>query len=60
MVIVMQYVQSIIAALFGIQSDSKRREDFQKLSVKHLIALATLMTVALIILIVFVVNIVIG
>ncbi|AIY63958.1 hypothetical protein OM33_01410 [Pseudoalteromonas piratica] len=58
--IVMQYVQSIIAALFGIQSDSKRREDFQKLSVKHLIALATLMTVALIILIVFVVNIVIG
>ena len=57
--IVMQYVQSIIAALFGIQSDSKRREDFQKLSVKHLIALATLMTVALIILIVFVVNIVI-
>lgn len=58
--IVMQYVQSIIAALFGIQSDSKRREDFQKLSVKHLIALATLMTVALIILIVLVVNIVIG
>ena len=58
--IVMQYVQSIIAALFGIQSDSKRREDFQKLSVKHLIALATLMTVALIILIVFVVNIVMG
>lgn len=56
----MQYIQSIIAALFGIQSNKKRQQDFQKLSVTHLLVLATIMTVALIIAIVIVVNIVIN
>ncbi|WP_372770311.1 DUF2970 domain-containing protein [Pseudoalteromonas sp.] len=56
----MQYLQSIFAALFGVQSSKKHQDDFQNLSAKHLIILASFLTLALIVAIVVVVNLVIS
>jgi hypothetical protein len=56
----MQYLQSIVAALFGVQSSKKHQDDFQNLSPKYLIILASFLTFALIVAIVVVVNLVIS
>lgn len=43
-----QYLQSVLAALFGVQSAHKREQDFKTLSFKHLVVIGLVMTALLV------------
>tara|TARA_B100002049_G_C15997886_1_gene340190 strand:- start:630 stop:884 length:255 start_codon:yes stop_codon:yes gene_type:complete len=49
-------LQSVIAAMFGVQSDSKRQQDFEKGNAAEYIVVGIIMVVVFILTIMWVVN----
>ena len=56
----MQYLQAVFAALFGVQSSKRQHHHFKNLSVRYLIVLGIVLTVAFVLTITFVVQLVVS
>ncbi|PAJ72625.1 DUF2970 domain-containing protein [Pseudoalteromonas sp. NBT06-2] len=52
-------LQSVLAAAFGVQSEKKRKQDFQQASLIHIIIVAIMFLAIFIAFVILVVNIVI-
>jgi len=51
-------IQSVLAAAFGVQSEKKRKQDFQQASPIHLIVVGVMFLAIFIALVIFVVSLV--
>ena len=56
----MQYLQAVFAALFGVQSSKRQHQHFSNLSIKYLVVLGVVLTIAFVLTITLVVQIVIS